>query len=292
MAFWQGAGSDDRLRSGGQAGSRSHPVPQDPALTVQLRHLVSGAPRPGISHVWVVSCQETGRSVPSAAPPPPPTHPLPAAGTLLSHSPHPQPTRRPTPTRSCPCHLSARPHRPSQRPPPPCPLDAPGGPAALIPIHLQPATPAPSAPPARVSTSQPAAASANSPPCTHPPMFHPPALSAPRRPPPPPRPAVPQPPRHVPVCPPPRQASLSYTVWEGEKENSVRDSCTEGEGPGAPKVTVSSFLGQGSWQRPHHAPSTAHCSQGPRASGRLAALAPTRHARSWVSLGSQTLTAF
>ena len=110
--------------------------------------------------------------------------------------------------------------------------------------------------------------------------------------PPPARPAVPQPPRHVPVCPPPRQASLSYTVWEGEKENSVRDSCTEGEGPGAPKVTVSSFLGQGSWQRPHHAPSTAHCSQGPRASGRLAALAPTRHARSWVSLGSQTLTAF
>lgn len=60
LVFWQGAGPGDSLRSGGQAGSQSHPVPQDPALTVQLWHLLCRAPGPGISHVWMVSCQETG----------------------------------------------------------------------------------------------------------------------------------------------------------------------------------------------------------------------------------------
>lgn len=62
-----GAGSNDSLRSGGHAGSQSHPVPQDPALAVQLWHLLGRAPGPGIPHVWMVSCQETGWSVRTAA---------------------------------------------------------------------------------------------------------------------------------------------------------------------------------------------------------------------------------
>lgn len=40
----------------GAGWSRSHPVPQDPALAAQLRGLVCRAPRPGITQVWLVSC--------------------------------------------------------------------------------------------------------------------------------------------------------------------------------------------------------------------------------------------
>lgn len=105
---------NDGLRSGGQAGSRLHPVPQDPALAVQLWHLLCRAPGPGISHVWLVSCQETRWSALRAAflhphpicPPTcqlaihPPAHPLPPTLLLARPSTYPL-TLLPT-------HLSTR----------------------------------------------------------------------------------------------------------------------------------------------------------------------------------------
>ena len=58
--------------------SRSHPVPQDPALAVQLCCLVCRAPGPGISHVWLVSCQgDRVVSADSCLPPPMCHRPLP-----------------------------------------------------------------------------------------------------------------------------------------------------------------------------------------------------------------------
>ena len=58
--------------------SRSHPVPQDPALAVQFCCLVCRAPGPGIPHVWLVSCQgDRVVSTDSCLPPPMPHRPLP-----------------------------------------------------------------------------------------------------------------------------------------------------------------------------------------------------------------------
>lgn len=66
--------------------SWSHPVPQDPALSVQLWCFLCGAPGPGIRHVWLVSCQETRRSVLKATfLHPHPIYPLPSTHTSITH---------------------------------------------------------------------------------------------------------------------------------------------------------------------------------------------------------------
>ena len=105
--------------------SLSHPVPQDPALAVQLRHLLCRAPGPGISHVWLVSCREMAWSVPTAA-------------FLHSH-----PICPPTPASSPPSHLSSctqlsthcPTHRITIRPPSSPPLPRPHHPPICPPVH-------------------------------------------------------------------------------------------------------------------------------------------------------------
>lgn len=118
----------------------SHPVPQHPALAVQLWGLLCRAPGPGISHVWLVTCQGTRWSALTVAfCHSHPICPLPHQLTTQLHA-HPLPTPASPPTLLL-THLST--HWPTQH------LHTPGHPMPPLPACL----PTHHSPPRRTSVS-------------------------------------------------------------------------------------------------------------------------------------------